>query len=271
MDTKRQPEINTHPPGQLKRMRLFDFLAANPATVDLSNDWENYLTRAIHEDDIEALRTHLAAGANPLFPEPYDGVRTALSWAAIRGKRDMIQLLLGVIPPLAQTSSTINFKGVVEEKLLRIALMDAATHGHYLIVRDFLDARELDRSVISAVLGAATRRWEVDVVEVLLDRFTFDQKELVTSLEWAVKEKQGIEYENRYEEEYFDSDPDKQVRLVSRMLQETKLDLRDPSVGSPLLHEAIFRSEQQGALRFLSNTGSTLTHRGKMERLLFTY
>jgi hypothetical protein len=167
----------------------------------------------------------------------------------------MVQLLLGSIPPLAQTSSTTNYKGENEEELLRVALIDAATHGHDLIVRDFLDTRELDHSVISRALGAANCRWEVDVVELLLDRFTFNQSELVLSLGYAVKEKWGIEYENRYEEEYFDSDPDKQARLVSRLLEETKLDLRDPSVGSPLLYEAIFRSEQQGALRILLEQG----------------
>lgn len=255
MGIQTQPDTTTHPPGQRMKTRS-DFFAAYPATVDLSDgDCENYLTRAIRNNDIEAVRTHLAAGANPLFPEFADGTRTALSCAAIRGKREMVQLLLSCIPPLAHTSSTTNFKGENEEELLRVALVDAATYGHVLIVRDFLDTRELDHTVIGSVLGAATRRWEVDVVELLLDRFTFNQSSLVSSLKWAVKEKWGIEYENRYEEEYFDSDPDKQARLVSRLLDETKLDLRDPLVGSPLLYEAIFRSEQRGALRVLLEQG----------------
>ena len=255
MDFKTQPDSNAHLPGQRKKTRA-GFLAAYPATVDLSDGGtENYLTRAICNNDIEAVRTHLAAGANPLFPEPADGVRTALSCAVIRGKREMVQLLLGSIPPLAQTSSTTNFEGENEEELLRVALINAATYGHDLIVRDFLDTREFDHSVIGSAFGAATRRWEVDVVELLLDRFIFKQSELVSSLEWAVKEKWGIEYENRYEEKYFDADPNKQARLVSRLLEETRLDLRDPSVGSPLLYEAIFRSEQQGALRVLLEQG----------------
>lgn len=256
MDTGSTPKLDPQPSIQRDKRRICGFLAAYPESADISNNgWENYLTRAIHDNDIEAVRFHLAAGANPLFSEPYDGPSSALLWAAIRGDRSITQLLLSAIPPAAHTSSATTYKGICEEDILHRCMVDAATHGHHLIVRDFLDARDYPRSTIGWALGAATRRWEVDVVEVLLERFTFDQNDLTISLNTAVKEKWGIEFENRYEEKYFNTDPDKQARLVSRLLKETKPNLQDPTIGPPLLREAIFRSEQQGALRVLLDQG----------------
>lgn len=245
----------SHPDGRAqqpkkKRRELSDYEAVNIP----KGSFETYLSTAINNDDIDAVRARLAAGANPLFPERCDGVKSALSWAAIRGQRETMQLLLKQISSLPPTSTTTEREGETEESLLRMGLRDAAAYGHALIVRDFLDWRDFDNSV--NVLGVASRRWEVEVVELLLDRFTFSEEVLTSCLLQAAEEKRMIEFERTPEDKYFDSDPDKHARLVLRLLDETKVDLRDPEVGSPLLHGAIRRSEQQGGLRVLLERGA---------------
>lgn len=236
--------------------RWQDLLAAFPESVD--SRWETHLTPAVHNNDIEAVRAHLAASANPLFPERGDGPRTALAWAVIYGNRSIVKLLLGSIPPVSQTSSTINLRGENEEEVFQSCLIDAATRGHHLIVGDLLDMRDsYARSIQEAALGDATRRWQVDVVEVLLERLNFTKSELVPLLLWAVEAKWGVDGHNPYDEEYSNLDPDKQARLVTLLLDETAglVDLSDPAVASPLLRAAIFRLEQQAVLRILLSQG----------------
>lgn len=236
--------------------RRQDLLAAFPDSVD--SRWETYLTPAVHDNDIEAVRAHLAAGANPLFPERRDGPRTALAWAVVYGNRSIVKLLLGSIPPASQTSSTINLRGENEEEVFQSCLIEAAARGHHLIVGDLLDMRDsYDRSIQEAALRDATRRWEVNVVKVLLERLDFTKSELIPLLSWAVEAKWGVDGHNPYDEEYSNSDTDKQARLVTLLLDETAglVDLSDPAVASPLLHAAIFRPEQQAALRILLSRG----------------
>jgi ankyrin repeat protein len=236
---------------------LKTLLAESPSLVNINSFSGTALAVAIHQDSPEAIRILLDAGASPLGDETFGNVfLSTLDLAAAHGNLETVRLLLLRLRAILPTGIII--RRFNESELTQQALFAAAAHGHVAVVAEFLDTFDCTDEAIEGTFFAAVGRWEPDVVDLLLEKMpsSWQTKSIFTkALHQAMRGKYLRSDEERSGVMYHDTDWDKHYRLVTRLLDETGIDVQLPEHGRPLLRQALDGLEMQGALRALLDKG----------------
>lgn len=236
---------------------LKEFLKESPSLLNIRSFSGTALSEAICHDSPEAVKILLDAGARPLGDESLGNVfLSTLEVAAAHGNLETMRLLLTQLKATSPTGIVIHSYN--ESQLMQKAMFAAAAHGNASIVAEFLDMCHCSDEAIEGTFLAAAGRWEADVIELLFQKAPGPLKSqsiLTRALRQAMTGKRLRSDEEGSGVVYFDSDWDKHYRVVTRLLDETGIDVRLPEHGPPFLHQALARLEMQGALRALLDRG----------------
>jgi ankyrin repeat protein len=233
--------------------KLTELTNANPHDLELQ-DYQlgTPLQTAIFNNHVQAVQILLSAGADPysLAPDECGDLRdTALQLAARLGYRDIAKVLWNY-----GCSHHINAKG---EHCTPFEL--AAWYGFDQLVWEFLLWRDqwgssasgfAEKEMASALWRAASR-WEVGVVEVLLERFQFKQDALNLALFSGVTTKRMLPYENLTRTPYTNLDSANQGKVVELLLSAGAYSNSRNWSGEHVLHVAAKALETTEALRVL--------------------
>ncbi|VUC25554.1 unnamed protein product [Clonostachys rosea] len=236
---------------------LEELLKESPSLINVRPFWGTALAEAVCHDSPEAVRILLDAGARPLGDESSGNVfLSTLDVAAAHGNLEIMRLLLTQLKATSPTGIVI--RSYNESQLMQRAMFTAAAHGNANIVAEFIEMCHCSDEAIEGTFVAAAGRWEADVIDLLFQKAPGPLKSqslLTRALRQAMKDKYMRSDEERSGVVYSDSDWDKHYRVVTRLLDETGIDVRLPEHGSPLLHQALNVPEMQGALRALLDRG----------------
>ncbi|CAI6083615.1 unnamed protein product [Clonostachys chloroleuca] len=235
---------------------LKSLLAESPYLANVRSFSGTALAVAVCHGNPKAVQVLLDAGASPLGDETFGNTfLSTLELAAAYGSLETMRLLLVRLKATSPTGVVI--WGCDELKLIQRAMSAAAASGHVAILVQFLDTFDCSDEAIEGSFLAAVGRWEVEAVELLLQRprTSWRNKELFTkAFRQAMRPKYLRIDEERSGVLYHDTDWDKHYRLVTRLLDETDIDVRQPEHGH-FLSQALDGLEMQGALRALLDTG----------------
>lgn len=203
----------------------------------------------------------LAAGASPpervreIFGTPTLGIffLTALEMASALGRARLVRLLLARLKGMSPTGVVI--EGCNETELLQGAMIQGATYGQPTVVAEFLNVFTCSDETSIHVLWAAADRWEIDVVDLILRRFRFQQPVLAEALNRAMEGKTRRTDEYGTDVTYHDNDADKHYRVVTRLIGEGNLGAHVAKNAPRFLQQAIFEMVRKGGLRALLDKG----------------
>ncbi|KAI0106712.1 ankyrin repeat protein [Daldinia grandis] len=225
---------------------LRQLLAESTADVNYEHySWGTPLHNAIRQNDVPAIVMLLDAGADPLLmTEKGETSYSAVMLAAQRGHDEAFGVLWLRVPPEIHANHP-----------LTSCLVQAAIYGHVFLVGWLLDVWDgwTKQTKESALLHAVSR-WQYYVVNLLLEKVTFEQDLLYKALYRAVDLKSDF-LDEVMGPQYDGVDYLNQQRMITRL---TKVGLDPNKVlnSRPLVHIAATYIDLAGALHVLLENGA---------------
>lgn len=229
-------------------------------SVDLERQIHGFGTPlhiAITYNQVEAVRILLSAGANVETQAPDDcgdPLYTPLSLAARLGRREIVKLLWdhGASRVIPQRSTSLEL---------------AAINGFAQIVDDLLTWWDGWTSEVKvSTLWSAAKRWNCDVVRVLLQKVKFQQDQI----DWALFSGAGHRirlYEGRAGDNYTSEAFTNQENMIQLLLDAgASPNTAVGGMGMYAIHNAVLQMETVGALRVLLQSGAEPNARDEMGR-----
>lgn len=193
-------------------------------------------------NNLAAVDLLLDAGADPLAVEADDRPTSPLMVAAMNGHGGVLRRLWAHVSPERHANGPRPYLS---------CLVKAAAYGQASTVGDLLNWWDGWSSDVQYVaLRYAVGRWEPDVVDRLLSKFTYSQHNLTKALHWAADEKIRIDYESHSSETYGGNDYLRQQQLIARLI-DAGADPNDSSAGQHLTLKTAVVVSFVGALRTL--------------------
>ncbi|KAK6193540.1 hypothetical protein LQW54_012345 [Pestalotiopsis sp. IQ-011] len=210
-------------------------------------DLDQELHAAIADGDLVRTRLALDGGADVLSRSEFEPHFTPLLQSAQNGNREIAHLLWQRVGP----------SNAYHDTRRRLSCLEvAARNGHAALVGDFLDVWNWGNDEKGRALSDAAGRWCDNVVELLLDKISYDQTDIQGALHFAVALKTLLP-EIPEKDKYCDADYVVQERLVKRLIEAgANPNTRAHGHGESLLHHAVRAVDLVGAAKALLDKGA---------------
>lgn len=221
-------------------------------------DLDQELHTAIAEGDLVRSRLAMDGGANVLSRSEFEPHFTPLLQSAQNGNREIVRLLWQRVGP----------SNAYHDTRRRLSCLEvAARNGHAALVDDLLDVWDWGKDERGRALDGAAGRWCDSVVELLLDKVSYDQTDVQRALHFAVSLKTMMP-EIIEPDKYCEADYAVQERLVRRLIAAGA----DPNTrvhghGESLLHRAVRAVDLAGAVKGLLDEGADPNSKDAKDRM----